>query len=286
MDGVKLENTAGKTYYTVDESPEAHDPEDNFTEWDQCSFEVIFEDLKQVPGVAGGSLITVCYKSRLNESAYLGSKGNVNQAFAEFSNKYDDSQRGKSPVDAAIVFTYTVKVNKVDSELQPLSGATFTLEKFETSETGTIIYPADSGIKGEWIALETVETTPDTEFTFEGLDDGEYRLTETNPPEHYNAIVDPLYFTVKAEHDEEWTTQPRLEVLNSLTGEKVSGTIDLVFETDLEDGELSTRIVNNKGPVLPETGGIGTTLFYIIGSALVLAAIVLMVTKKRVRTEK
>ena len=49
-------------------------------------------------------------------------------------------------------------------------------------------------------------------------------------------------------------------------------------------GVASITIANNKGSTLPETGGMGTTLFYVLGGILVVAAIVLLVTKKRMNS--
>ena len=141
---------------------------------DGCTFEIVFEDLKSTAAVAG-SVIDVRYQSVLNENAIVGNKGNVNKVYGEFSNNPNNEDRGTTTEDAVIIFTYTVEVNKVDEDLQPLSGAIFSLEKFVANTAGT---EALNGLQGNWVALSTVETTPDTTFTFNGLDDGEYRLTE------------------------------------------------------------------------------------------------------------
>jgi fimbrial isopeptide formation D2 family protein/LPXTG-motif cell wall-anchored protein len=236
---------------------------------DDCTFEVVFEDLKDTAAVAG-SKIVVTYKSVLNENAVIGNLGNVNKVYGKFSNnpnKEDDF--GRTPDDAVIVFTYTVEVNKVDENKDPLPGAQFTLEKFVADANGT---ETVAGVTGKWVALQTVETTPDTTFTFEGLDDGEYRLTETVAPTHYNAI-EPILFAVTAEHDVLWETQNREDVLTSLSGDVATGEIQ--FTSDLDAGELNTKVVNNRGVILPETGGMGTTLFYLVGGLLLLTGIVL-----------
>ena len=245
---------------------------------DGHTFDVIFTDTKLIAEVKANSKIVVTYKSRLNEDCFLGNQGNVNKAYAEFSNSPDDEQRGTSEEDTVIVFTYKVTVNKKDGDLNPLPGATFTLEKFVADETGAF---DNGGINGNWVALSTVETTPETTFTFRGLDDGYYRLTETEAPEGYNAI-DPVYFTVTAEHDLVWSTQPRTDVLTNLTGNKVTGEIE--FTMDKVSGNIGTDIVNEKGIVLPETGGIGTTIFYIVGALLVVGAAIVLITKKRMGT--
>ena len=244
---------------------------------DGCTFEVVFENLKATAAKAGSEVV-VLYKSVLNQDAVIGSQGNVNKVYGEFSNNPNEESFGKTKEDTVIIFTYTVEVNKQDENNQPLSGAIFTLEKFVADAEGTATY---NGVKGDWTALSTVETNPDTTFTFEGLDDGSYRLTETKAPEHYNAI-EPIYFDVTAEHEIEWTML-REDVLVSLTGDVTTGEIS--FSADKEIGELTTNVVNERGVILPETGGIGTTVFYIVGGLLVVAVLVFFIAKKRISSK-
>lgn len=245
---------------------------------DGCTFDVVFADLKDTAAQAG-SVITVRYQSVLNENAVIGNQGNVNKVYGEFSNNPNNEDRGRTEEDTVIVFTYTVQVNKVDENEQPLSGAVFTLEKFVADAAGTETY---NNVVGNWTALSTVETTPDTTFTFNGLDDGAYRLTETKAPTHYNAI-DPIYFAVNAEHEVEWTME-RADVLTSLSGDVVTGTI--TFTADKTTGELDTVVINDRGVILPETGGIGTTILYVVGGVLVIAGIIILITKKRVNADQ
>ena len=81
-------------------------------------------------------------------------------------------------------------------------------------------------------------------------------------------------FTVTANHEIVWNGEGT--ALVSLSGDTFSG--------EVSTGALSSNIVNQKGSELPETGGIGTTIFYVVGGVLVLAAAVLFVTKKRMGT--
>ena len=108
-------------------------------------------------------------------------------------------------------------------------------------------------------------------------------MTETKTPDGYNTI-DPITFTVTATHDIEWTTKSRTEVLGTFKGDKVSG--DIKLTASKEQGKLSTDVVNKSGSILPSTGGIGTTIFYIVGVVLVFGAGVLLVTKKRMNADK
>ena len=71
-------------------------------------------------------------------------------------------------------------------------------------------------------------------------------------------------------------------MLTSLSGNKATGELrDIKFTATKKDGSVSTDVVNKAGVVLPETGGIGTTIFYVLGGIMVLAAVGLLVTKKR-----
>ena len=113
------------------------------------------------------------------------------------------------------------------------------------------------------------------------MDDGEYTLTETATPTGYNTI-EPITFNIVATHKDPCDGSLR-DALTTLTGTPVTGEITL--NTNLTNGSLTTDIVNNAGTTLPGTGGIGTTIFYIIGGGLMIAAAVLLITKKRMENK-
>ena len=231
----------------------------------ECTFEIVFNNLKDVPGVAADSTITVTYQSQLNGNAVLGEKGNVNKAKLEYSNNPHGTGTGTTPWDNVIVFTYKVVVNKVNQSNVPLEGAEFTLTK----------KLADGSVD---VKTMKIDTTDKALFTLSGLDDGEYTLTETKTPANYNTI-DPITFTVTAEHTIAWEAESRDSILTSLSGNKVSG--EITFTVNKADGSLTTNVVNKIGTTLPGTGGIGTTIFYVIGGGLMAAAAILLITKKR-----
>ena len=225
---------------------------------DGCTFEVVFNDLKNTVA-KNGSKVTVEYDSTLTKDANLGQQGNVNKAKLQFSNnpnsEQDGGPTGETPWDNVIVFTYKVTVNKVDQNQKPLKGAAFKLEKkLQDGTTKTV---------GSFTAGE------DTSFTFSGLDDGDYVLTETTTPAGYNTIK-PITFTVTAEHNIEWTTENREDILTKLNGSAASG--EITFTPNVADGSLTTSVVNKSGSSLPETGGMGTIVLYVAGAALVIAA--------------
>ena len=231
---------------------------------DGCTFEIVFDDLKNIPSVTAKSIITVTYESTLNGNAVLGAQGNVNTAKLEYSNNPRSNGTGTTPWDNVIVFTYKVVVNKVDQDNNPLVGAQFTLTKKINGGT-------------EVIKTMTIDSS-ETQFTLSGLDDGEYTLTETATPAHYNTIS-PITFTVNADHTITWETERREDILTSLSGDKKVG--EITFTSSKTDGTLTTNVINNIGTTLPGTGGIGTTIFYVIGGGLMVAAAILLITKKR-----
>lgn len=246
---------------------------------DGCTFEVKFEDLGAIEAIEGGSKLVVEYRSELNTNAVIGEEGNVNKMRGEYRNYNEPETPAYTPWDNVIAFTYKVVVNKVDKDLKHLSGAEFTLEKFVAAADGEAEV---NGVKGNWVAKNVVKADAGDVFTFEGLDDGYYRLTETKAPDGYNKI-EAIEFTVTADHDILWETQGRTDVLVKLSGNKVVGEIEFEVDAENEDA-LTADVVNKAGVVLPETGGIGTTIFYILGGLLAVVAVVLLVTKKRMKS--
>ena len=251
---------------------------------DGCTFEVRFANLKAITSVHAGSVISVEYTSTLNNQAVIGSAGNKNTSHVTYTNNPNDEQageNGKTPDDVVIVFTYKTIVNKVtknpaydaskdtgktgtdsdgNKEFIPLKGAGFTLYKKNAS--------------GAYVAVgEELKGADMTTFTWSGLDDGDYKLVETTTPAGYNTIAD-IEFTITAGH-----VDGDSPYLDTLSGNVTSGTA--TFTAVVNDGSLSTNVVNNSGSTLPSTGGMGTTLFYVLGSILVLGAVVLLVSKKR-----
>ena len=243
---------------------------------DGDTFEVVFDNLKDITAVKANSKITVEYTATLNDKAVLGNQGNVNKAKLEFSNNPNEEQNGsgkpktgETPWDNVIVFTYQVVVNKVKANGDALTGAEFTLEKL-----------LKDGTKKR-VAVET--NTEGTIFTFKGLDDGDYILTETKTPATYNTI-EPITFTVTADHKITWNSEARTDILTGLTGSTADGKV--TFTANANKSELTTNVVNQSGATLPGTGGIGTTIFYVIGGLLMAAAAVLLITKKRMNSDK
>lgn len=221
--------------------------------------EVSFDDLKDIesPVITSESKIVVEYECTLNEQAVIGKAGNPNTAYLEYSNNPNESgggDHGTTPEDKNIVFTYKVVVNKKDEGSQPLAGAEF--ELYKKTESGEV--------KIDRFTINSILENAYT-FGFKGLDAGTYVLKESKAPSGYNKI-DDIEFTIKAGYDTE-EDDPKLK---SLTVE-TTGTI--TFTPNLDEGSLSTDVINKKGIELPETGGMGRYLIYTLGTIFVLAAL-------------
>lgn len=184
----------------------------------------------------------------------------------------ESRETGSTVHDKVIVFTYKFQANKTDGT-NALPGAGFTLYKFIPGSGTDKLGDGESAVNGTWTVV-TEKTTGEDRTTFEwvGIDDGTYKLVESTVPSGYNGM-EPVIFVVSAAHD----TLSDDPALTSLTGNLVSGTVFASYS----DNILSADIVNKAGATLPETGGMGTTIFYVLGSVLVVGAAVLLITKKR-----
>ena len=181
--------------------------------------------------------VEVIFYAKLNENAVLGKQGNVNKAELIYSNNPNlkrnmtpgEEDRKRLPWDSVIVFTYQTVINKVDASGAALAGAEFKLEKTLKS--------------GGTETISRVTVADGNKFTFTGLDDGEYTLTETTTPTGYTTIA-PIKFTVSAAHNEMWNGTDRTSVLTELTGNVTSGTLKLAADADLKT--LTGNVTNTK----------------------------------------
>lgn len=229
---------------------------------DGSSFKI--NNLKSISGVTASSKIVVRYTAKLDSNAVIGSAGNPNTVKLVYSNNPNAAGHGETPEDTVVVFTYKVIVNKVDQDNKPLANAGFTL------------YKKDSA--GNWNVVKAISASEATSFTFSGIDDGDYKLSETDTPNGYNTI-DDILFTVSAKHDAE-SNEPQLTELSG-----VDSTGKITFTSNTSEGSLTAPVPNTKGSILPSTGGMGTKVLYAVGVVLILIAGVLIVTKKRMEVK-
>ncbi len=234
------------------------------------SFTVTIEDLKEVaPDAHDNSVIVVQYTAELNNNAEILT-ANPNEVYLEYSNEPHSDGTGRTPKDEVNVFTYKIDVfkydgkDKVGEELpeKGLEGVEFVLSR-GVGENVEYVSGVDDNdkITGWTKSLDDAMkflTDEQGKISVKGLDDGTYTLTETKPLPGYNT-AEPIEITVE--------------------GTNVTTT------GDLSDAAGVVNVENNEGLELPETGGIGTTIFYAVGGVLVVAALVLLVTKKRMSKE-
>ncbi|WP_024344418.1 isopeptide-forming domain-containing fimbrial protein [Streptococcus equinus] len=270
FDKITLVKADGKTLSEGEYTVNATENQNGTT-----TLSVIITDVKKVnPDINKDDKVIVEYDAKLNDKAVLGSAGNPNSVELTYSNNPNatgdgtskPADTGKTPKDTVKVFTYQTVINKVgEDEKTPLAGAGFTLSKKDKD--------------GNWNTVKALPAGEATTFEFKGLDAGNYKLEESTTPDGYNTIK-PIEFTINAEYDVK-SDDPQL---TKLSGDVTSGVAK--FDANEADGSLKADIVNRKGSLLPSTGGMGTTILYVIGSILVLVAAVLLITKKRMDAAK
>ena len=235
-------------------------------------------NIKSIEGVilADGADIVVIYNAHLNENAQVnhesGSTTNKNTVYLQYSNNPNVSgggELGKTPEDSVWVFTYEVDNTKVDAtdsaKKTPLAGAGFRLyDSTDTTEIGLIYDETLSAyrpVKSGETAVEMTSASGTGVFNIKGLDAGTYILKETTVPAGYNKCADTTV-VIKAAHVEDTSGASATTTLSS-------------------DSNITNTIENKQGSTLPETGGMGTTIFYVVGAILVLGAGILLITRRR-----
>lgn len=221
---------------------------------DGCTFEIRFTD-SYLKNLTGNADIKVTYTATLNENAVVKTAANTNKVVLKYGNNQSTVEKETE------TYTYRLTVVKTNAdETKKLKGAIF---KLSTDKDGN--YPLKFSEKnGQYVVdpnstIETI-TTPDSgTFTIAGLDAKEYYLTETVAPAGYNKLADPIKLVVS---EDNVTKDGEVLVNDTLT------------------------VKNQSGTLLPGTGGIGTTIFYVIGGLLMAAAAVLLITKKRMNSDK
>ena len=257
---------------------------------------VTFANLKNVANVNKNSEIVVEYTAKLLSTAVIGKPGNKNEVYLEYSNNPnhtgEGTPTGNTPKDEVLVFTYELDVTKVDGQDadKKLANAEFVLlNKDKTKvakvtngkfvewanvpaagEDGTITYPAGT----------TLTSGADGKFVIAGLDAGSYYLRETKAPAGYNLLKNDISVTITAtlnkDEDTPALTELKLSVKDDKTGAEATES-----NGSVDTGIVATNVMNKSGTELPITGGIGTTIFYVLGSILVIGAVVLLIAKKR-----
>lgn len=209
--------------------------------------------------------VVVEYTCTLDTDAVIGGTGNINKVNLTYNANPDGDEDTKTKDKEVTVYTFQLegtKVDGIDNSIK-LKGAEFKLRNADD-----LYYKKDADGNVSWVAVDAADVVTSAEntglFEFTGLDAGTYTLVEVTPPAGYNTIPETTV-VIEATYDND--------------------KLDTLSQGDPVTGKVSVEVENNKGATLPETGGMGTTLFYVVGAALVVGAGIVLVSKKRMSTK-
>lgn len=255
-----------------------------------------------------GQTVTLTYRAVLNDLAAndTGRPGFENDVRLEFSNDPDMTGTGKTgytPWDTVVCFTYKLNVLKVNNHNLPLENAKFRLYYDEKCTQEVYVKKASGGYcvmnrdtTGAQVPQNAVEMSSDTKGTFVilGLDQGTYYLKETEAPDGYRVIEDPIVLNVEPTFISDRNSYVKGDgatgqVLKNLTYSAYikrffSGIFDEnteSLEVDLTDGAGNLTVVNQVGAKLPVTGSNGMLVLLMIGCGVILVAKLIPEGKKR-----
>lgn len=258
---------------------------------------VKFDNLKaEGLNVTTNSVITVEYSAVLNDKAEVGKPGQenkVNLTYSNNPNKQGEGETGTTPDDKVKVYTYALEIEKTffnaaGGPITPdeLENGTYEQVVFNLSKDSTLKFSEYTG-EGDYDYVVDENGSEDLKLTevdgelvirIKGLDDGTYTLTEKTAPNGFNKAADQtIVINAYTENDQTWNGTAEDETLNSFKWTVGSEE----KEGDVNTALALTEVQNKKGSELPSTGGIGTTIFYLGGGAMVAVAGVFLITKKR-----
>lgn len=255
---------------------------------DGCTFEVTFTQSWLDTNVTADTDIVVSYTATVNENAKIATNENTNEAQL----KYGDGTATEWKKTTTYVWEFDIlKFYKdTNNEETPLAGAKFTLSESVNGEAIKFVSAGNTADTpaipiyrvaktGEASTVTEIETGSTGRFNLVGLDAGTYYLTETVAPIGYNKLAGPVQIKIDGTADAREATTENPAV--------VAGTVSTVTKNDNNEDVTTAatdklvKVENKTGTELPETGGMGTKIFYAVGSVMALGAVVLLVTKRR-----
>lgn len=234
--------------------------------------------------VTADSIIEVTYYAKINSNVLESTV--VNNKVKVESQMNMDGQT-VTPEVTEQVYPITLEITKVDGAdvKEVLEGAEFILTRVVNGETQYATTNLNGKFTG-WTTDKSNATTLTTDaagkINLVGIGAGSFTLTETKAPTGYNKLDAAVVIEIQSTSKTSATGTVELESLQySLNG----GAAISVTGNNLGNGIVAIQVENNQGAQLPSTGGIGTTIFYVIGGILVLGAVVLLITRKRMDRE-
>lgn len=228
-----------------------------------------------------GATVTITYTAKVTDKAAIAGNGNTNKVTVAWTTEGSDEPDPNNKVDTEeTIFTYAIALKKVNNKGKALPDAVFEFPFYVKSTAdatdGAYIYAGTTAGEG----LTNQITTPDSGvIVVKGVKSGDYEITEVKAPAGYNKLTAPV--TVGAVKTGETSTHTTVYL--DKDGNKVNESAK-VFEVKVDIDTIAATavvVVNKAGTELPSTGGMGTTVFYVLGAVLVVGAGVLLVTKKR-----
>ena len=222
-----------------------------------CTFEVAFAQAF-CDSLETNDKVIVYYTAIINENAVVGTDPNTNKAILEFGENHDHT----TSEDATETKTYAFDLVKTDSQNKLIDGAEFKIYDAATGGNEIKVVKIDDLTYRRALPSETGVSiaVKDGKVRVIGFDNGTYYLEETKTPSGYNQLAERQKFIIS------------------------DGNLDAAFVDGIFSTGSGVHVVNKNGTMLPETGGIGTTFFYVVGGILVAGSIVFLVTRKRMGT--
>ena len=291
-DSTKNKTLTENTDYTVNNSPS-----------DDCSVEITIPWVNDESGefiYDANSTIQVYVQATVDTDATIGPVGENETSnltnkgwftWEDENNQVSDPGQSTTTVTST---TYAIGIYKTDGAGKALSGASFTIQDSEgnqiyvketTTGSGTYEFVAAVGetdqAPTDTDVTNTVVTPASGKIIVKGVAEDTYTLTETVAPTGYNLLTENV--TVESSEFASSTTPTTIykDENGNITNTETESKEEVTFDVKV----AAVNVVNNVGTTLPETGGIGTTIFYVVGGVLIVGAVVLLVTRKRMRED-
>lgn len=224
-----------------------------------------------------GAKVTLTYTAVVTDKAAIDGLGNKNEVSVSWTTDGSQTPEPGKLTDDETIYTYAIALKKVNEKGEALSGAEFQLPfyvKKAVAADGAYVYAGTE--EGEGLTNK-VTTPEDGLIVVKGVKSGIYTITEITAPAGYNLLTAPFEVTAVQTGNTQTTTTIYLDENGNITEE----TTETKVEVNLDNISAAVQVIVNKtGAELPSTGGMGTTLFYVLGGVLVVGAIVLLVVRK------